>query len=110
MLNDLSNEDNTDRAESWDVCWSTLESLADRDLPAAAMHAEAARIVNACRAMTEGRGIEQLEERARAAYRLAAGRLEAGSDEQLNRFMVALAGALSVLRRRSRELTEEATN
>ena len=32
------------------------------------------------------------------AYRLAADRLAAGSDEHLNRFMVALDGALSVLR------------
>ncbi|MGC2415428.1 MAG: hypothetical protein WA459_22375 [Stellaceae bacterium] len=92
-------EDNTDRAENWDVCWTALESLADSDLPTAAMHAEAARIVNACRVMTEGRGIEHIEERARAAYRLTADRLAAGSDKHLTSFIVALDGALSVLRR-----------
>jgi hypothetical protein len=103
MLNNLSSEDNSDRAENWDVCWNALESLADCDLPAAAMHAEAARIVNACREMTEGRGIEHIEERAQAAYRSAANRLAAGSDEHLSSFMVALDGALSVLRRVPRE-------
>ena len=103
MLNNLSGDDNTDRAENWDVCWNAIESLADRNLPAAAMHAEAARIVNACRAMTEGRGIEHIEERARAAYRLAADRLAAGSDEHLSSFMVVLDGALSVLRQVPRE-------
>jgi hypothetical protein len=103
MPTNLCSEDNIDRAENWDVCWNALESLADRDLPTAAMHAEAARIVNACRAMTEGRGIEHIEERARVAYRLAADRLAAGSDKHLSSFMVALDGALSVLRQVPRE-------
>jgi hypothetical protein len=103
MLNNLSSEDNIDPAENWDVCWNALESLVNRDLPAAAMHAEAARIVDACRALTEGRGIEHIEERARAAYRLAADRLAAASDEHLSSFMVALDGALSVLRQVPRE-------
>jgi hypothetical protein len=102
--------DDTNSAEHWDACWNALESLPRHDLPAVAIRAEAARIIISCRAMTEGRGIEHIESRARAAYRLAAERLEAGSDEQLNRFMVVLDGALSVLRRRSRELSEEATN
>ena len=91
-------EDDTHTAENWDACWNALESLPGRDLPTVAMHAEAARIINSCRAMTEGRGIEHIAERALAAYQLAADRLAAGSDERLNRFMVALDGALSVLR------------
>ena len=91
-------EDDTQTAENWDACWNALESLPERDLPSIAMHAEAVRIINSWRAVTEGRGIEHVEERALVAYRLAADQLAAGSDEYLNRFMVALHGALSVLR------------
>ncbi len=91
-------EDDIQTAENWDACWNALESLPGRDLPPIAMHAEAARIINSWRAVTEGRGIEHVEERALVAYRLAADQLAAGSDEHLNRFMVALDGALSVLR------------
>ncbi len=98
MAGNLFSKDNIHTAENWDACWNALESLADRDLPPVAMHAEAARIINSCRAVTEGRGIEHIEDRARAAYRLAADRLAAGSNEHLNRFMVALDGALRVLR------------
>ena len=98
MATNLFSEDDTHTAENWDACWNALESLPGRDLPTLAMHAEAARIINSFRAVTEGRGIEHIEERALAAYRLAAGRLAAGSDEHLNRFMVTLDGALSVLR------------
>ena len=94
----LFREDDSDIAENWDRCWNTLESLPCRDLPIVAMHAEAARIVNSYRAVTEGRGIEHIEERAQAVYRLTVDRLAAGSDEHLNRFMAALDGALSVLR------------
>jgi hypothetical protein len=99
MAVNLFSEDDTHTVENWDACWNALESLPGRDLPTVVMHAEAARIVNSCRAVTEGRGIEHIEERALAAYRLAADRLVAGSDEHLNRLMVALDGALSVLRR-----------
>ena len=95
--------DDTDSAEKWDACWNALESLPGCDLPTVAMHAEAIRIISSYRAVTEGRGIEHIEDRAQAAYRLGAGRLAAGSDEHLNRFMVALGGALSVLRRVPRE-------
>jgi hypothetical protein len=98
MAAKLFGKDDTHAAENWDACWSALESLPGRDLPTVVMHAEAARIINSFRAVTEGRGIEHIEERALAAHRLAADRLAAGSDEQLNRFMVALEGALSVLR------------
>ena len=91
-------EDDTENTENWDACWNALKSLPGRDLPPIAMHAEAARIINSWRAVTEGRGIEHIEERALVAYRLIADRLAAGSDEHLNRFMVALDGALSVLR------------
>ncbi len=96
-VNFLGNDD-TDPAENWDACWSALENLSRRDLPTVAMHAEAARIINSCRAVTEGRGIEFIEERARVVYRLAADRPSANSDEHLNRFMVTLDGALTVLR------------
>ncbi len=96
-VNFLGNDD-TDPAENWDACWSALENLSRRDLPTVAMHAEAARIINSCRAVTEGRGIECIEERARVVYRLAADRPAAASDEHLNRFMVTLNGALTVLR------------
>jgi hypothetical protein len=98
MAANLFSEDDTPTAENWDACWNALEKLSGRDLPILAMHEEAARIINSCRAVTEGRGIEHLEERALAAYRLAADRLAAGSDEHLNRFIAALGGALSVLR------------
>ncbi len=98
MAADLFIKDDTDTAANWDACWNALESLPGRDLPTVVMRAEAARIINSCRAMTEGRGIEHIEERALAAYRLAGDRLAAGADEHLNRFMVALDGALSVLR------------
>lgn len=98
MAANLFSKDDTHTAENWDACWKALESLAGRDLPTVAMHAEAARIINSSRAVTEGRGIEHIEERARIAYRLAADRLAGGSDEHLNRFMVALDGALRVLR------------
>ena len=98
MVANLLREDDTHTAENWDACWTALESLPGRDLPTVVMHAEAARIVNSCRAVTEGRGIEHIEARALAAYRLAADRLAASSDEHLNRFMVTLDGALSVLR------------
>jgi len=91
-------KDDTDPAENWDACWIALESLSARDLPTVTMQAEAARIVNSCRAVTEGRGIEHIEERARAVYRLAADRLAASSDEHLTRFIVTLDGALTVLR------------
>jgi hypothetical protein len=91
-------EDDTQTAENWDACWNALESLPGRGLPLIAMHAEAARIINSWRAVTEGRGIEHIEERALVAYRLAADQLAGGSDEQLNRLMVALDGALRVLR------------
>jgi hypothetical protein len=91
-------EDDTQTAENWDACWNALESLPGRDLGPIAMHAEAVRIINSWRAVTEGRGIEHIEERALVAYRLAVDQLAAGSDEQLNRFMVALHGALSALR------------
>ena len=91
-------EDDTQTAENWDACWNALESLPGRDLPPIAMHAEAARIINSWRAVTEGRGIERVEERALVAHRLAADQLAAGSDKHLNRVMVALDGALSVLR------------
>ena len=92
-----------DSAEKWDACWNALESLPGCDLPTVAMHAEAVRIISSYRAVTEGRGIERIEDRAQAAYRLGVGGLAAGSDEHLNRFMVALSGALSVLRRVPRE-------
>ncbi len=95
--------DDTDSLENWDACWRDLENLPSRDLPTAALHAEAARIINSCRALTEGRGIEQIEERARNAYRLASGRLAVASDDSVNRYFVTLDGALSVLRRVSRE-------
>jgi len=98
MAANLFSEDDTHTAENWDACWNALESLPSRDLPVPVMHAEAARIINSFRAVTEGRGIEHVEERALAAYRLAADRLVASSDEHLNRFMVTLDGALSVLR------------
>ena len=98
MAANPSSEDDTETSENWDACWSALESLPGRDLPTVVMRAEAARIINSCRAMTEGRGIEHIEERALAAYRLAGDRLAAGSDEHSNRFMVVLDGALSVLR------------
>jgi len=91
-------EDDIESTENWDACWNALESLPGRDLPPIAMHAEAARIINSWRAVTEGRGIEHIEERALVAYRLVTDRLAAGSDEHLNRFMMALDGALSVLR------------
>ena len=95
--------DDTDSAEKWDACWNALESLPGCDLPTGVMHAEAVRIISSYRAVTEGRGIEHLEERAQAAYRLVGGRLSAGPDVRLNRFMVVLGGALSVLRRVPRE-------
>ena len=98
MAVDLFIKDDTDTAANWDACWNALESLPGRDLSPIAMHAEAARIINAWRTVTEGRGIEHIEERALVAYRLIADRLAAGSDEHLNRFMVALDGSLSVLR------------
>ena len=98
MAVNLFSEDDAHTVENWDACWNALESLPCGDLPTVVMHAEAARIVNSCRAVTEGRGIEHIEERALAAHRLAADRLAAGSDEHLNRLMVALDGALSVLR------------
>ncbi len=96
-MNSLGKDD-TDPTENWDACWNALERLSARDLPTVAMQAEAARIVNSCRAVTEGRGIECIEERARAVYRLAADRLAACSDEHLTRFIVTLDGALTVLR------------
>ena len=98
MAANLFGKDDTHTAENWDACWEALERLAGRDLPTVAVHAEAARIINSCRAVTEGRGIEYIEERARAAYRLAADRPTVGSDQRPNRFMVALDGALRVLR------------
>jgi hypothetical protein len=101
--NPLSGDD-TDSAEHWDDCWTALEQLPGGRLPTAAIYAEAARIINSGRAVTEGRGIEHIEERARAAHRLAADRQAAGSDEQLNRFIVVLDGALSALRRVPRDM------
>src|SRR5262249_49509159 len=96
--------DDTESVEKWDACWNNLNRLPGRNLPAAALHAEAARIINSCRAVTEGRGIERIEERARVAYREAAHRLATRSDDHLNRFMLTLGGALSVLRRVPREV------
>ena len=98
MAMNFFGKDDADPAENWDACWNALESLSARDLTTVAMQAEAARIVNSCRAVTEGRGIECIEERARAVYRLAADRLAASSDEHLTRFIVTLDGALTVLR------------
>jgi hypothetical protein len=89
--------DDTDSGEYWDACWCALESLPGSDLPTVAMHAEAARIINSCRAVTDGRGIERIEERAQVAYRLASDRLPANS-AHLNRLRLAMGGALSVLR------------
>lgn len=102
MVADRFSGDDTVSNEKWDVCWNALESLPGRDLPTVALRAEAARIINSCRVVTEGRGVEHIEERARTAYRLAADRLATASDERLTRFIVALDGALSVLRMASR--------
>jgi len=101
--NPLSGDD-TESVEKWDACWDTLNRLPGRDLPAAALHAEAVRVVNSCRAMTAGRGIEHIEERVRVAYRATADRLATSSHDYLNRFLLTLGGALSVLRRAPREL------
>ena len=101
--NVLLSGDDSDSAQNWDACWSTLQGLAGRDLPAATLKAEAAQVINSCRALTEGRGIEQIEERARTTHRLVTGQLSAGSDERLNRFVMVLDGALSVLRQTPRE-------
>jgi hypothetical protein len=98
-------EDDTESVKNWDACWNALERLPSDNLSTVAIRSQAAKIVNLYRTATEGRGIEHIEERARAAYRLTAGRLAVGSDERLNRFMVALDGALSVLRRVPREAT-----
>ena len=97
--------DDTDSVEKWDACWNALESLPGRDLTTVAIQAEAARIINSCRAMTEARGIEYIEDRARVAYRVAVDQLATSADERLNRFLAALDGALSVLRRVPREVT-----
>src|SRR5712692_10613036 len=88
--------DDTDSVEKWDACWHALKSLPGRDLPIVAIPAEAARIVNSRRAVTEARGIEHIEDRTRTAYRVAADRLATGADERLNRFLLALDGALNV--------------
>lgn len=103
MAEELFSGDDTSSVERWDACWNDLESLPGRDLPIVAIRTEAARIVNSCRAVTEGRRIEHIEERARIAYRLTADRLASDPNERLNRLMVALDGALSVLRRVPRE-------
>ena len=100
MPANLFTGDDADSCKNWDACWDALESLPDRDLPINALRAEAARIIDSCRAVTQGRGIERIEERAEAAYRLVKDRPAVGSDEHLNRFRMALVGALSVLRRR----------
>ena len=99
--------DDTSSVEQWDVCWNALERLPGRDLPTDALRSEAARMINTCRAVTEGRRIEHIEERARVAYRLAADRLALDPDEHLNRLIAALDGALSVLRRHPRESIEQ---
>ncbi len=100
MAANLFGEDDTESAENWDACWCALESLPSRnDLPNAVLKTQAAKIINSCRALTEGRGIEHIEERARNAYRLAVAEHAAGKEERLSRVIVVLGGALSVLRR-----------
>jgi hypothetical protein len=103
MAADSFSEDDTESAERWDSCWNALTSLPGRNLSVAALRTEAAQIVNSCRASTEGRGIEHIEERVRVAYRLATDRFTHSSGEHLSRFMVVLSGARSVLRCASRE-------
>ena len=90
--------DDTDSRDRWDACWSALERLPRRRFATTRLHTEAVRLINSCRAATEGRGIEHLEHRAHAAHRATAEQLAAASNEQLNRFMAMLNGALSVLR------------
>ena len=90
--------DDTDSRERWDACWSALERLPRGRLATVRIHAEAARLINSCRAATEGRGIEHIEHRAYAAHQVTADRIAAGDNGQLNRFMAVLNGALSVLR------------
>jgi hypothetical protein len=103
MAADSFSVDDTESAERWDSCWNALTSLPGRNLSVAALRTEAAQIVNSCRASTEGRGIEHLEERARVAHRLATDQFTHSSGEQLSRFTVVLSAARSVLRRASRE-------
>ncbi len=98
MIANGSNDNDTDRLANWNASWDLLKNPSGRDLPAAALSAEAASIIESCRAATEGRDIEHLENCIHAAYRLTADQLAAGCDERLKRFIVMLGGALSVLR------------
>ena len=99
MAADHFGEDDTESAEKWDACWNALQGLPGGNVPTSALGSAAAHIIDACRAATEGRGIEHIEERARAAYRLSAQQLAAGSGDRRDRLMVVLGGALNVLRR-----------